>query len=72
VADADQRRQLGAREPAFRLAASNTGGERQLAFYTLEDGLFVRDARYDLFFSLSAYDFDRLRTLDVERLNGGP
>jgi hypothetical protein len=72
VADEDQRRQLSARQPAFSLATGDAEGERQLAFYTLEDKQFVRDTRYDLFFTLSAYDFDRLRTLDVDRLNGGP
>jgi hypothetical protein len=72
IADEDQRRQLNARQPAFSLATGDSAGERRLGFYTLEGKQFVRDARYDLFFTLSAYDFDRLRTLDVDRLNGGP
>jgi hypothetical protein len=72
IASADQQRSLAAAVPAFRVSVTTLTDERQLAFYLLEDEHFVHDPRFDLFFSMSAYDFDRLNTLDSGRLHGGP
>jgi hypothetical protein len=46
------------------------GSTQRREFFALEDGRFVRDNRYDLFFAISAYDFDRLNSLDSASLNG--
>lgn len=72
IAGERERLQLVARPPDFTLVAQQPDTGRELAFYALGDQHFVRDARFDRFFSISAYDFDRLRTLDTQRLNGGP
>ncbi len=72
VATEDQQRSLAQSAPAFSLDIETAGEARQLAFYLLEEEHFVHDRRYDLFFTLSAYDFDRLQTLDSGRLNGLP
>jgi len=72
IAGADQQRSLAEMAPALSISATTASGERKLAFYLLEDEHFVHDPRHDLFFTISAYDFDRLNTLDSARLNGGP
>lgn len=72
IADTDQQRTLAEAAPAFRINASTAAGDRALAFYRLDAQHFVQDARHELFFTLSAYDFDRLNTLDASRLNGDP
>lgn len=72
IAGEDQQRSLAAAAPAFSVSAATAAEERNLAFYLLDNEHFVHDPRHDLFFSISAYDFDRLNTLDVDRLNGEP
>ncbi|MDO8860274.1 DUF4340 domain-containing protein [Haliea sp. E1-2-M8] len=72
IASDDQQRSLAEAAPAFSVSVATAAGERNLTFYLLEEEHFVHDPRYDLFFSISAYDFDRLNTLDSERLNGRP
>lgn len=72
IASEDQQRSLAEAAPAFSVSAATAAGQRNLAFYLLEEEHFVHDPRYDLFFTISAYDFDRLDTLDSGRLNGGP
>ncbi len=72
IAGEDQQRSLAEMTPAFRVSATTAAGERHLAFYLLEQEHFVHDPRFDLFFNVSAYDFDRLNTLDSARLNGRP
>ncbi|MEQ9463765.1 MAG: DUF4340 domain-containing protein [Haliea sp.] len=72
IATEDQQRTLAVSAPAFSLDIETAGESLQLAFYLLEEEHFIHDQRYDLFFTLSAYDFDRLQTLDSGRLNGLP
>lgn len=72
VADDNQLAQLGTRAADFSITATLAEGARALAFYQWAGDHFVRDARFTLFFTISAYDYDRLHTLDVARLNGGP
>lgn len=72
IASEDQQRSLAEADPAFSISAATAAGERTLAFYLMEGEHFVHDPRYDLFFTISAYDFDRLDTLDAGRLNGRP
>lgn len=71
IASAAQQRQLSALEPALALQVELPDGSTQRRdFFTLEDDHFVRDNRHDLFFAISAYDFDRLDSLDSASLNG--
>lgn len=72
IAGEDQQRSLAGADPAFSISATTVAGERNLAFYQAEGEHFVHDPRYDLFFTISAYDFDRLASLDAGRLNGAP
>lgn len=72
IASEDQQRSLAAATPAFSVSATTAAGERDLAFYLLEEEHFVHDPHHDLFLTISAYDFDRLNTLDSARLNGRP
>lgn len=71
VANAAQQLKLSALEPALALQIDLPDGSTQrLDFFALEDDHFVRDRRYDLFFAISAYDFDRLNSLDAASLDG--
>ncbi len=72
IASEDQQRSLATSTPAFILDMETAGEALQLAFYLLDEEHFVHDQRYDVFFTVSAYDFDRLQTLDSGRLNGSP
>ncbi len=72
IASEDQQRSLAAAKPAFNVRAVAAADKRNLDFYQLEGEHFVHDPRHDLFFTVSAYDFDRLHTLDPARLNGRP
>jgi hypothetical protein len=71
VANAAQQLKLSALEPSLTLQIDLADGSTQRReFFALEDDHFVRDNRYDLFFAISAYDFDRLSSLDSTSLNG--
>lgn len=72
IAGEDQQRSLAQAAPAFSISASTATGDRELIFYLLDEQRFVRDPRHEPFFTISAYDFDRLTTLDSARLNGEP
>lgn len=72
IAGEDQQRSLAQAAPALSISTRTARGDRELTFYRLDEQHFVRDARHELFFTISAYDFDRLTTLDAARLNGGP
>jgi hypothetical protein len=72
IAGEDQQRSLAQAAPAFSISASTATGDRELIFYLLDEQRFVRDPRHEPFFTISAYDFDRLNTLDSARLNGEP
>jgi len=72
IAGEDQQRGLAQAAPAFRISTRTARADRELTFYRLDEQHFVRDPRHELFFTISAYDFDRLNTLDAGRLNGGP
>jgi hypothetical protein len=73
IADAARQLTLSELEPALTLQiALADGSAHQRDFFALEEEHFVRDSRYDLFFVISAYDFDRLNSLDSTSLDGRP
>ncbi|PLW83587.1 hypothetical protein CWI75_04340 [Kineobactrum sediminis] len=73
IANAAQQLRLSALEPSLMLQVDLADDSTQrLDFFALEDDHFIRDSRYDLFFAISAYDFDRLNSLDSASLNGEP
>jgi len=68
VASEDDQRSLSESEPAFSLAIVDSEGELMLELFVLDQGYAVYHSRYPVFFTLSAYDFDRLTSIDATRM----
>jgi len=45
-------------------------GTTTLEFFTVQEKHFVSSSQYTLFFKLSAYDFDRLTSIDLRLVSG--
>ncbi len=71
LADEDAQRSLAESEPVLSLRITDDEGEVTLELFSLDDGYAAYHSRYPAFFSLSAYDFDRLTGIDGARLAGG-
>ncbi|MEH6592999.1 MAG: DUF4340 domain-containing protein [Halioglobus sp.] len=69
IADASAQRSLAIAAPDLALDIARADTSQQLEFFTLGEQHFVRSNRYKYFFALSAYDFDRLVTIDASALN---
>jgi hypothetical protein len=71
VANADLQRELaGAVADLFLLFQSLTG-QTTLELFTLDDRYFISSSEYPLFFTVSAYDFDRLTGIDFTLMSDG-
>ena len=71
LAGEDTQRDLASASPGLSLHVNSLSGEQSLELFALDGRYFAHSERYATFFSISAYDFDRLRGLDAERLMGG-
>ena len=69
IADEDQQRTLAIAAPELSLEIETEGGPIKLEFITIGTQHYIHSSRYDYFFTLSAYDFDRLTTIDAVALN---
>jgi hypothetical protein len=70
VADEDVQRELSAVEADLVLKIQGLTGEVTLELVKLKDEHFIHSSEYPLFFKLSAYDFDRLTTIDMRLISG--
>lgn len=70
VADEDMQRTLAIAAPELSLQIQSDEQNRNLQLFTVGEHHYAKSDRYDFFFTLSAYDFDRLATIDLERLTG--
>jgi hypothetical protein len=70
VADEDMQRTLSIAAPQLSLEVETAQGISSLNLIKLGNGHYISSNKYDYFFTLSAYDFDRLATIDDERLRG--
>lgn len=72
IAGDDLQRSLSELSPDFTLAVTGDEGVHELAFFTLEERHYVYSSRFRISFSLSAYDYDRLASIDSQRLMAAP
>jgi hypothetical protein len=73
VADEDGQRELAQSEADLVLQVTSLGGDATLELFTLNGEHFIHSSNHGLFFSLSAYDYDRLMGIDPVLISGaGP
>ena len=65
IADEDMQRTLAIAAPELSLEIETEDGSTNLVLITVGRAHYIRSNRYDYFFTLSAYDFDRLVTIDL-------
>ncbi len=70
VADEDLQRELFTAEADLVLNVESLAGEMTLELITLGNQHFIHSSEYPLFFTLSAYDFDRLMGIDFRLVSG--
>ncbi len=70
VADEDTQRELSELEAELVLQVESLAGKTNLELFSLEDNRFIHSSEFNLFFQLSAYDFDRLTGIDFLRISG--
>lgn len=70
VASSDRQRDLSEAEADLVLQIQSLAGETTLELFTLEQQHFILSSEYKLFFGLSAYDFDRLTSIDFRLISG--
>jgi hypothetical protein len=70
VAAEDVQRELSAAEADLVLQVRSLAGTTTLEFFTVQDEHFVSSSEHTLFFKLSAYDFDRLTSIDFRLISG--
>lgn len=71
VASEDMQRDLAAIDPELTLHAESLSGAQSLELYTLDDNHYVHSSRFVPFFVLSDYEFQKLVSIDAERIMGG-
>ena len=64
IADEDMQRTLAIAAPELSLEIETEDGSTNLVLITVGRAHYIRSNKYDYFFTLSAYDFDRLVTID--------
>lgn len=72
VADEDTQRELSQAEADLVLKVKGLAGDVTLELFALDDQYYIYSNRYNLFFDLSAYDYDRLTGIDLARISGSP
>ena len=65
-----QKQQLSSIEATLVLDIDSLAGAVQLQLCRLGSKYFIRSSEYPLIFTLSAWDYDRLTTVDVLRISG--
>ena len=70
VASAMQEQQLNGSEADLVLDIDSLAGAVQLQLYRQGRDYFIRSSEYPLTFKLSAWDYDRLTTVDILRISG--
>lgn len=71
LADEDAQRELAALDPMLTLYVDSLNGAQTLELYTLEGSHYVHSSRYRSFFKLPDIHFERLTSIDPERIMGG-
>ena len=71
VASEDLQRDLAAIEPDLTLHAESLGGAQSLELYSLDGTHYVHSSRFVPFFVLSDYEYQKLASIDAERIMGG-
>ena len=70
VAAEDLQRELAAAEADLLLQVQSLTGQTTLELFSLEGSYFINSSEYALFFTISAYDFDRLTGIDFLLMSG--
>jgi hypothetical protein len=70
VASEDAQRDLAEAEADLVLRVESLAGEVTLELFQIEGAYFIHSSEYPLFFSLSAYDYDRLTGIDMVLMSG--
>ena len=70
VADGDQQRDLAEAEAELLLEVESLGGTVRLELFTLGEQHFIHSSEYPLFFTISAYDYERLTGIDFRLISG--
>ena len=70
VANADLQRELAAAEADIALDVVDLGGQVSLELFTVGERHFIHSSNYPYFFALSAWDFERLATVDLDLISG--
>ena len=72
VAAEDLQRELAAAEADLLLQVQSLKGQTTLELFSLEGSYFINSSEYALFFTISAYDFDRLTGIDFLLMSAEP
>ena len=70
LASGDDQRDLAEAEADLIFNIESLAGEVTLELFRTGEKYFIHSSEYPLFFSLSAYDYDRLATIDAELISG--
>ncbi len=70
VANEDLQRDLAALDPDLTLHAESLSGAQSLELYSLEGAHYVHSSRFVPFFVLSDYEYQKLVSIDPERIMG--
>jgi Domain of unknown function (DUF4340) len=70
VASQDSQRDLAQVEPDLVLEVQSLAGQVTLELFRQDNKYFIHSSEYPLFFTLSAYDFDRLTSIDFRLISG--
>jgi hypothetical protein len=65
IADEDMQRTLAIAAPELSMEIETADSSASLVLFTVGPRHYIHSKRYDYFFTLSAYDFDRLVTIDL-------
>ena len=70
LASEDEQRDLAETEAELVLAVESLAGEVTLELFRIAEKYFVHSSEYALFFKLTAYDYERLTTIDMGLIAG--
>ena len=70
VAGEELQHELSAVEPDLVMAIQSLTGDVTLTLITVDNKHFISSSEYPIFFTLSAYDFDRLTRVDSRLISG--
>lgn len=70
LASGDAQRDLSAAEADMVFTVESLAGKVTLELFQYGDKHYIHSSEYPLFFTLSAYDYDRLASIDQRRISG--